>query len=107
MPLAGVVHALTLLLTLLVLAPYAGQVPLCALAAILIVVEWNMSEARRFLRHVRKSPRADVATLLITFALTIPTDVEVAVHIGVHMAMFQLLRRLSHSEEMLTHGQEH
>src|SRR3546814_1863973 len=51
MPLAGVVHALTLLLILLVLAPYAGQVPLCALAAILFVVAWNMSEARRSEEH--------------------------------------------------------
>src|SRR3546814_4530952 len=94
MPRAGVVHALTLRLILLVLAPYAGQVPLCALAAILFVVAWNMSEARRFLRLVRKAPRADVAILLITFALTILTDLVVAVNIGVILAMFQFMRRM-------------
>src|SRR3546814_1800196 len=98
MPLAGVVHALTLLLILLVLAPYAGQVPLCALAAILFVVAWNMSEARRFLRLVRKAPRADVAILLITFALTILTDLVVAVNIGVILAMFQ--RSEEHTSEL-------
>src|SRR3546814_765563 len=105
MPLAGVVHALTLLLILLVLAPYAGQVPLCALAAILFVVAWNMSEARRFLRLVRKAPRADVAILLITFALTILTDLVVAVNIGVILAMFQFMRRMSASVEVVEHGQ--
>ncbi len=105
MPLAGIVHALTLLLILLVLAPYAGQVPLCALAAILFVVAWNMSEARRFLRLVRKAPRADVAILLITFALTILTDLVVAVNIGVILAMFQFMRRMSASVEVVEHGQ--
>ncbi len=105
MPLAGVVHAITLLLILLVLAPYAGKVPLCALAAILFVVAWNMSEARRFLRLVRKAPRADVAILLITFALTILTDLVVAVNIGVILAMFQFMRRMSASVEVVEHGQ--
>ena len=105
MPLAGVVHALTLLLILLVLAPYAGKVPLCALAAILFVVAWNMSEARRFLRLVRKAPRADVAILLITFALTILTDLVVAVNIGVILAMFQFMRRMSASVTVVEHGQ--
>jgi len=105
MPLAGIVHALTLLLILLILAPYAGKVPLCALAAILFVVAWNMSEARRFLRLVRKAPRADVVILLITFALTILTDLVVAVNIGVILAMFQFMRRMSASVEVVEHGQ--
>jgi sulfate permease, SulP family len=105
MPLAGVVHAVTLLLILLVIAPYAGKVPLCALAAILFVVAWNMSEARRFLRLVRKAPRSDVAILLITFALTILTDLVVAVNIGVILAMFQFMRRMSASVEVVEHGQ--
>ena len=105
MPLAGVVHAITLLLILLVLAPYAGKVPLCALAAILFVVAWNMSEARRFVRLARKAPRSDVAILLITFALTIFTDLVVAVNIGVILAMFQFMRRMSASVEVVEHGQ--
>jgi sulfate permease, SulP family len=102
-PLAGVVHSLTLLLILLFLAPYAGKVPLCALAAILWVVAWNMSEARRFLRLVRQAPRADVAILLITFSLTILTDLVVAVNIGVILAMFQFMRRMSASVEVVEH----
>ncbi|MGV8930574.1 MAG: SulP family inorganic anion transporter [Luteimonas sp.] len=105
MPLAGVVHAATLLLILLVLAPYAGKVPLCALAAILFVVAWNMSEAKRFVRLVRRAPRADVVILLITFGLTILTDLVVAVNIGVILAMFQFMRRMSASVEVVEHGQ--
>jgi SulP family sulfate permease len=104
-PIAGVVHALTLLLILLVAAPWAGKVPLCALAAILFVVAWNMSEARRFVRLVRKAPRADVAILLITFALTILTDLVVAVNIGVILAMFQFMRRMSATVAVVEHGQ--
>jgi SulP family sulfate permease len=102
-PLAGVVHSLALLLILLFRAPYAGKVPLCALAAILWVVAWNMSEARRFLRLVRQAPRADVAILLITFSLTILTDLVVAVNIGVILAMFQFMRRMSASVEVVEH----
>ena len=102
-PLAGVVHSLTLLLILLFLAPYAGKVPLCSLAAILWVVAWNMSEARRFLRLVRRAPRADVVILLITFSLTILTDLVVAVNIGVILAMFQFMRRMSASVQVVEH----
>lgn len=104
-PLAGVVHSITLLLVLVVLAPYAGKVPLCALAAILFVVAWNMSEAGRFLRMARKAPRADVVILLVTFALTLLTDLVVAVNIGVILAMFQFMRRMSASVEVVQHGQ--
>jgi SulP family sulfate permease len=104
-PIAGLVHSLLLVLVLLFLAPYAGKVPLCALAAILWVVAWNMSEARRFLRLVHRAPRADVAILLITFFLTIFTDLVVAVNIGVILAMFQFMRRMSASVEVVEHGQ--
>ena len=104
-PIAGVVHALLLVLILLVIAPYAGRVPLSALAAILFVVAWNMSEAPRFLRMVRQAPRADVAILLITFALTILTDLVVAVNIGVILAMMQFMRRMSSAVEVVEHHQ--
>ena len=104
-PIAGVVHALVLVLILLVVAPYAGKVPLSALAAILFVVAWNMSEAPRFIRMVRQAPRADVAILLITFALTILTDLVVAVNIGVILAMMQFMRRMSSAVAVVEHKQ--
>jgi SulP family sulfate permease len=100
-PLAGVVHALTLLLILLLLAPLAARIPLCALAAILFVVAWNMSEARHVLRMVRTAPRADVLILLITFGLTVFADLVVAVNVGVILAMLQFLRRMSAAVEVL------
>ena len=104
-PIAGIVHALVLVLILLVIAPWAGKVPLASLAAILFVVSWNMSEAPRFLRMVRKAPKADAAILLITFALTILTDLVVAVNIGVILAMMQFMRRMSSSVEVVEHTQ--
>jgi len=96
-PLAGIMHCVTLVLIILFLAPYAVNVPLAALAAILFVVAWNMSEARHFLRLARKAPRADVAILLITFALTVFADLVVAVNIGVVLAMLFFMRRMAAS----------
>src|SRR5699024_1485754 len=100
-PLAGVVHAVFLLLVLVVLAPLAGRVLRAALAAILFVVAWNMSEARRFIRMARQAPRPDMVILLVTFALTLLTDLVVAVNIGVILAMFEFLRRMSASVEVV------
>jgi SulP family sulfate permease len=99
-PIAGVVHALTLILVLLVLAPLAARVPLAALAAILFVTAWNMSDAKHFVHLARSSPRADIAILLITFALTVFADLVVAVNVGVILAMLQFLRRMSSSVEV-------
>jgi len=99
-PLAGIVHSLTLVLVLLVAAPLAGRIPLAALAAILFVVAWNMSDARGFVRMARTAPTADAAILLITFALTVLTDLVIAVNIGVILAMLQFLRRMASSVEV-------
>ena len=65
------------------LAPLANNIPLCALAAILFVVAWNMSELPHFISMVKKAPKTDTAILLITFLLTVFTDLVVAVNIGV------------------------
>ena len=99
-PLAGMVHALTLVLIVLFLAPLAVNVPLAALAAILFIVAWNMSEARHFVRMVRRAPRADVAILLVTFTLTVFADLVVAVNIGVILATLHFLRRMASSVEV-------
>jgi len=99
-PLSGLVHCFTLLLVILFLAPLAADVPVCALAAILFVVAWNMSEARHFVHMLRRAPRADVAILLVTFGLTVFVDLVVAVNIGVILAMLQFMRRMSESVEV-------
>jgi sulfate permease, SulP family len=99
-PLAGIVHAAMLVLIILFLAPLAVHVPLAALAAILFVVAWNMSEARHFLRMIRRAPAADVFILLVTFVLTVFVDLVVAVNIGVILATLHFLRRMASSVEV-------
>ena len=98
-PLAGIVHVATLVLVLLFLAPLAANIPLAALAAILFVVAYNMSEVKHFARMVKVAPRADVAILLITFSLTVFADLVVAVNIGVVLAMLHFMRRMASSVE--------
>ncbi|BBN54740.1 hypothetical protein TRE132_28650 [Pseudomonas chlororaphis subsp. aurantiaca] len=99
-PLAGIIHALVLVLIILFLAPLAANIPLCALAAILFVVAYNMSELHHFKRMVQRAPRADVAILLATFALTVFSDLVIAVNIGVILAMLHFLRRMASSVEV-------
>ena len=99
-PLAGIVHALTLVFSILFLAPLAVHVPLATLAAILFVVAWNMSEARHFVKMTQRAPRADVAILLVTFGLTVFADLVVAVNIGVILATLHFLRRMATSVEV-------
>jgi SulP family sulfate permease len=94
------VHALTLVLIVLFLAPLAVDIPLAALAGILFVVAWNMSEAKHFARMVKRAPRADVVILLVTFVLTVFADLVVAVNIGVILATLHFLRRMSSSVEV-------
>lgn len=105
-PIAGVVHALTLLIVLLVLAPLAGQIPLTALAAILFVVAWNMSDIERVKHLLRFAPKADVVVLLVTFFVTVLVDLVVAVNVGVILAMMLFLRRMADSVEVLRVRQE-
>ncbi|HAT2056358.1 TPA: sulfate permease [Legionella pneumophila] len=96
-PLSGILHSITLILVLLFLAPLAVDVPLAALAAILFVVSWNMSEARHFIKLIRVAPRADVVILLVTFCLTVFVDLVVAVNVGVIIAVLHFLRRMVNS----------
>lgn len=99
-PLAGITHALVLVLIVLFLAPLAANIPLCALAAILFVVAYNMSELHHFKRMLQRAPRADVAILLCTFVLTVFSDLVIAVNIGVILAMLHFLRRMASSVEV-------
>ena len=93
-PMAGVLHALFLLLFMLLLAPWMRFVPLPALAAVLLMVAWNMSEIHRF-RQLLKSPKGDAAVLLVTFGLTVAVDLTVAIEVGVVMAAFLFMHRMS------------
>lgn len=94
-PIAGIVHSLVLILILVLLAPLASYIPLACLAAILFVVAWNMSEVKRIRAIIQRAPRADTVILLITFLLTVFTDLVVAVNIGIVLAILHFLRRMA------------
>lgn len=93
-PVSGMVHALALLLILLVFMPYAKLIPLTALSAVLIVVAYNMSEWREFIR-LFKSPKSDMAILLVTFFITVLIDLVKAIEIGMMLAAFLFMKRMS------------
>ena len=93
-PLAGIVHAVTLMLILLLLGKWAAMIPLCALAAILVVVAYHMSEWRSFAGLLR-APKSDIAVLLITFALTVFVDLTIAVQIGIVAASLLFMKRMA------------
>ena len=96
-PLAGVVHAIFLILVILLLAPLASHIPLAALAAILFFVAWNMVDVRHFARLLKRAPRSDKLVLLITFGLTVFVDLVVAVNVGVVIAALLFMRRMAES----------
>ena len=93
-PVAGMAHALFLLLFMLVAAPLMAYVPLAALAAVLVVVAWNMSEIEQF-KHLLRGHWGDRLVLLVTFALTVAFDLTVAIEAGVVLAAFVFMHRMS------------
>ncbi len=93
-PVAGIIHAVTLLMVLLVAAPLAAAVPLTVLAAILFVVAWNMGEWHE-ISDLLKHSRADVAVWLATFTLTVLADLTVAVEVGMILAALLFIRRVA------------
>ena len=98
-PIAGMVHAITLLLIMLLLMPLAKLIPMTALAAILAVVSYNMSEWRTF-KSLLKAPKSDIIVLLITFFCTIIFDLVVAIEFGMIMTMFLFMKRVSETTEI-------
>jgi sulfate permease, SulP family len=93
-PVAGMVHAATVLLVLVFLGKWARFIPLATLAAILTVVSYHMSEWHAF-AHLLRTPKSDVAVLLTTFLLTVLIDLTVAVQVGVVLAAFLFIRRMA------------
>lgn len=94
-PVAGMVHAIVLLLVLVVLMPYAALIPMPTIAAILFVVAYNMSEWREFVAIVKKAPKSDTLVLLVTFVLTVVFDLVVAIIVGVILATVMFMKRMS------------
>jgi SulP family sulfate permease len=93
-PFAAIIHAAFLLIVLLFIGKWAAMIPMATLAAVLIVVAYNMSEWREF-QHLLKSPRGDVAVLLATFLLTVFIELTVAIQVGILLAAFLFLQKMS------------
>jgi SulP family sulfate permease len=93
-PVAGIIHALTLLVITIAAGRWAAYIPMATLAAILVVVAYHMSEWRTFLAELR-SPKSDVAVLLTTFLLTVLVDLTVAIEVGMVLAAFLFIRRMA------------
>jgi len=93
-PVAGILHALTLLLIMLLFGRWAQLIPLCVLSAILMVVAYHMSEWHAF-RALLRAPRMDVAVLVTTFGLTVLVDLTVAVEVGLMLSMVLFMQRMT------------
>ena len=93
-PIAGIVHSITLLLIMLLFMPLAKLIPLSTLAAILMVVAYNMSECRDFI-GLFKAPKSDILVLVITFTITVVFDLVLAIQIGIVLAAFLFMKRMA------------
>ena len=99
-PIAGMVHAVTLLLILVVLMPYAALIPMPTIAAILFMVAYNMSEWRKFVYLVKTAPKSDIIVLVLTFVLTIVFDLVVAIEVNMVLASMLFMKRMSEETEV-------
>lgn len=98
-PVASMAHAATILLAILALAPLIRFLPMASLAALLLLVAWNMSEAEHFLHTVRVAPKSDVAVLLTCYTLTVVFDMVIAVTVGIVLASLLFMRRMASLSE--------
>ncbi|HNP34878.1 MAG TPA: SulP family inorganic anion transporter [Woeseiaceae bacterium] len=98
-PIAGIVHAVILLLVMLLFAPLAKLIPLACLAGILVVVAYHMSEWRQF-RSILKGDKLDVIILLTTFFLTVIFDLVIAIQVGIVLSSFMFMNRMSQSVQV-------
>ncbi|MFT6896242.1 MAG: SulP family sulfate permease [Paraglaciecola sp.] len=93
LPLASVIHSLFIVVSILLLAPLLSYIPMASMAALLLLVAWNMSDVRHFVRTAKIAPRDDVAVLILCFLLTVLFDMTVAVAVGMGLAAMLFIRR--------------
>ncbi|WP_125153580.1 SulP family inorganic anion transporter [Clostridium rectalis] len=98
-PIAGIVHAVVLLFTMLIFMPFAKLVPMTALGAILMVVSYNMSQLKVF-KSLLKAPKGEVLVLLITFLFTVVFDLVIAIEIGMVISMFLFMKKMCESTKV-------
>jgi SulP family sulfate permease len=106
-PIAAVAHSLFVLVAVLALAPLLGRLPMASLAALLLLVAWNMSERKHFAYVLRAAPRSDVLVLLACFGLTIVFDMVVAVTAGMILASVLFIRRMAEVSGVRLVGESH
>ncbi|AVJ19260.1 C4-dicarboxylic acid transporter DauA [Serratia rhizosphaerae] len=101
-PLAAVIHALLVLLALLLLAPWLSFLPLAAMAALLLLVAWNMSEAHKVVDLLRRAPKDDIIVMLLCMALTVLFDMVIAITVGIVLASLLFMRRIARMTRLST-----
>lgn len=106
-PFAAVTHALFLLLAVITLAPLLGYLPMASLAALLLLVAWNMSEAKHVLHTIRSAPRSDVIVLWTCLLLTVIFDMVVAVTFGIVLAALLFMKRMSDVSQLTLVAEPH
>ncbi len=94
-PIAGIVHSITLLLILLLLMPTAALIPMTTLAAVLLVVAWNMCDWKAFADLLKKAPKSDIIVLVGTFFLTVIFDLVVAIEVGIVVTALLFMKRMA------------
>lgn len=99
-PIAGMVHAVVLLLILIVFMPFAAMIPMPTIAAILFMVAYNMSEWRHFVHLLKTAPKSDIIVLVLTFVLTVMFDLVVAIGVGIVLAAMLFMKRMSEVTEV-------
>ena len=99
-PVAGIIHAVTLALILVVLMPYAALIPMPTIAAILFVVAYNMCQWRNFVHLCRTAPKSDIIVLVTTFILTVVFDLVIAIEIGMALALILFMKRMSEETQV-------
>lgn len=101
-PVAGMVHAVVLLVVLLFLMPYAGLIPMPTIAAILFMVAYNMSEWKKFVHTVKTAPKSDTAVMVLTFILTVVFDLVIAIEVGMILAVLLFIKRMSEETAVIS-----
>ncbi|HLS29330.1 MAG TPA: SulP family inorganic anion transporter [Flavobacteriaceae bacterium] len=104
-PVAGIIHAIVLLTILVFLGKWASLIPLSALAGVLVIIAFNMSEYRNFIT-ILKGPKGDIAVMLVTFLLTVLVDLTIAIQIGIILAAFSFIRKMVKTSDVKIFGGE-
>lgn len=103
-PMAGIVHSVVIFSIMFLFAPLAAQIPLAALAAVLLMLAWNMSEIHHFL-HLFTAPRKDVIVLVTVFTLTVLINITAAVQVGMILAAFLFMKQMSDMSDVISTAQ--